>query len=204
MYANFGVKRPSVGNHERMRPPSQVLSDAEKSARRAGEHLGRLVEKELDEYSHGDDRPLRSYAAFITTYVTAVAGTVYIGRRRGVRLPDRISAGDFLLLASATHRLSRLVSKDSVTAVVRAPFTRYVEPTAAGEVHEEVRGQGLRHAVGELLGCPFCLGQWIGTAFVGGFVVAPRATRVVATAFAVVSVSDAFQFAYGLLEKTDQ
>ncbi len=115
-----------------------------------------------------------------------------------------MSAGDIALLAVGTHRLSRLVSKDSITAVVRAPFTRYVEPTMAGEVHEEVRGTGLRHAAGELVSCPFCLGQWIGTAFVGGFIVAPRATRVVAGVFTVVAASDALQFAFGRLEKTDQ
>ena len=53
-------------------------------------------------------------------------------------------------------------------------------------------------------GCPFCLGQWVGTAFVGGFIVAPRATRAVASVFAVVTASDTLQFAYAALERSEQ
>ena len=77
------------------------------------------------------------------------------------------------------------------------------EPAGAGEVNEEVRGSGVRHAIGELIACPFCLGQWIGTAFVGGFVFAPRATRLAASVFSVVAVSDALQFGYAALQKGD-
>jgi hypothetical protein len=161
------------------------------------------VEREIEEYSSGHDRPLRSYAAFITTYLSAVGTATLVAHRRGVRLPERIGAPDLALLAVATHKVSRLLTKDSVTAVVRAPFTRYVEPAAPGEVHEEPRGRGVRHALGELFGCPFCLGQWIGTAFVGGFLVAPRPTRAVASVFTVVAASDSLQFAYAALQKTE-
>jgi hypothetical protein len=66
-----------------------------------------------------------------------------------------------------------------------------------------VRGSGARHAVGELIACPFCLGQWIGTAFVVGYVFAPRATRIVAGAFSVVAISDALQFGYAALQKSE-
>lgn len=71
------------------------------------------------------------------------------------------------------------------------------------ELHEEVVGRGWRRAVGELLTCPFCLGQWIGTGFVFGGVFAPRATRAVAATFVVHAGSDALQFAYAALERTD-
>jgi hypothetical protein len=33
-----------------------------------------------------------------------------------------------------------------------------------GEVAEEPRGMGLQRAVGELLGCQYCLGQWFSAA----------------------------------------
>src|SRR5262245_19817889 len=122
----------------------------------------------------------------MATYVGVVGAGVALGRWRGVRLPERVGPGDLALVAVATHRLSRLISKDSITSVVRAPFTRYAEPAGAGEVNEEVRGSGFRHAAGELVACPFCLDQWVATAFVGGLVVAPRATRVVASVFATV------------------
>lgn len=161
------------------------------------------VDREIEAYSHGHDRPLREYATFISVYLGVVGAGLVLGRRRGVRLPERISAGDIALVSVATHRLSRLISKDSITSVVRAPFTRYAEPAGAGEVHEEVRGSGFRHAAGELIGCPFCLGQWVATAFVGGIVAAPRATRAVASVFATVAVADALQFGYAALQKTE-
>jgi hypothetical protein len=162
------------------------------------------VEEQIEEYSAGHERPLRSYVIFLTTYATAVTAGAVLARRRGVRLPERIGAGDLALLAVGTHKVSRLLTKDSITAVVRAPFTEFVEPIGAGEVQEKPRGHGLRHALGELFGCPFCLGQWVGTAFVGGFLVAPRATRTVASLFTVVAVSDSLQFAYAALQRTDE
>jgi hypothetical protein len=165
--------------------------------------IAERVEHEAEKYSDGHERPLGSYAGFMATYASAVGTAALVAHRRGVRLPERIDAGDLALLGIATHKVSRLITKDSITAVMRAPFTRYVEPAGAGEVNEEPRGTGIRHAIGELFGCPFCLAQWIGTAFVGGFVVAPRATRAVASVFTVVAASDALQFAYAALRKAE-
>ena len=129
-------------------------------------------------------------------------------RRRSKRgtasIPDGIPWQDVALLAVATHRLSRLITKDSVTAVVPAPFTRFNEPAGDGEVNEEVRGTGLRHAVGELLTCPFCIAQWIATAFAFGLVLAPRATRFVAATLTAVTASDWLQFAHSALQKTEE
>src|SRR3954470_21475884 len=128
-----------------------ALTDVKHVLRSATENAERVLDKEIREYSNGTVRPLRSYALFMTAYGAAVGSAVLVGRRRGVRPPARIGAGDLALLALGTHRLSRLLAKDSITAVVRAPFTRYVDATGAGEVEEEVRGSGLRHAIGELL-----------------------------------------------------
>ena len=166
--------------------------------------MERAADAEIEAYSAGHERPLRNYAAFMLTYGASVGGGALLARRRGVRLPERIGLGDLALLAVATHKVSRLLTKDSITAVVRAPVTEFVEPIGFGEVHERPRGTGLRHALGELFGCPFCLGQWIGTAFVGGFITAPRTTRAVASLFTVVAASDSLQFAYAALQRTDK
>lgn len=91
----------------------------------------------------------------------------------------------------------------SLLAVVRAPFTRFRKPIGAGEVYEDVRGTGARHAVGELVSCPFRLGQWVATGFAFGLLLAPRATRQVASVFCAVTASDALQFAYAALERTE-
>jgi hypothetical protein len=50
--------------------------------------------------------------------------------------------------------------------------------------------------VGELITCPFCLGVWIGTAYVAGLALAPRAARTWAAVFTVSALSDFLQHGY--------
>jgi hypothetical protein len=109
-----------------------------------------------------------------------------------VRLPARITLADTALLGVATHKASRLLTKDSVTAALRAPFTRFDEETGMGEVNESVRGQGIQHAAGELASCPFCLAVWVSTGLTAGMVFAPRLTRLVAA----MPASDTLQIGY--------
>lgn len=158
------------------------------------------AERVEDQYAHGEDRPLGSYLGAMSVYGGLVGTALLLGRKRGVALPERISAGDLALIAVATHKLSRTIAKDAVTSPIRAPFTSYKEPAGAGELNEEVRARGWTHGIGELISCPFCLAQWIATAFVGGLVVAPRATRLVASVFAARAGSDMLQFGYSALE----
>ena len=73
----------------------------------------------------------------------------------------------------ATHKASRLIAKDRVTAPLRAPFTEFDQEGGPGEVEESPRGAGMRRAIGELLVCPFCLAQWIATAALAGLAVVP-------------------------------
>lgn len=161
------------------------------------------LRREEREYAQGHARPLGGYAALLSVYGTGVAALGVAIRRTG-KLPERIPAGDLALMAVATHKLSRLVAKDTVTAIFRAPFTRFDKSIGEGEVQEDVRGTGVRHATGELLTCPFCIGQWIATAFVGGYALAPRATRMVASVFSLLAASDALQFAYSAMRETQQ
>ncbi|GAC1320330.1 MAG: DUF1360 domain-containing protein [Acidimicrobiales bacterium] len=151
-------------------------------------------------YSHGEDRPLRSYAGAMAVYGTVVGTAAIIARRKRLPLPERISAQDLALIAVATHKLSRTIAKDAVTSPLRAPFTQYKEAAGAGELNEEVTAEGWAHGIGELLSCPFCLAQWVATGFVGGLVVAPRATRLVASVFAARAGSDMLQWAYTAVE----
>lgn len=158
-----------------------------------------VAEHALSGYAPGDQRPLLDHAALVGVYGTAVGALTLLVRRRG-RLPERIPAGDLALLSVATHKLSRLLTKDTVTAPFRAPFTRFKGPGAAGEVNEEPReDSAAKHAVGELVTCPFCMAQWVGTGFVFGYLLAPRATRVAASLFTMVAASDVLQYAYTAL-----
>lgn len=149
--------------------------------------------------SNGVHRPqrsqLRGYIVLMGVYNVVVGGALVAAKRAG-RLGARPRAADLVLIALATQRVSRLVSKDRVTSAVRAPFTAYEGEGGPGEVQERARGRGLRRAVGELLVCPFCLAQWIATAFAFGLLFAPRVTRFLAGVFSVVGLADLLQLLY--------
>jgi hypothetical protein len=136
------------------------------------------------------ERPFGGYFLLLGTYLSLVGTGVAVVRRRQLTLPERPAPADLALVAVATYRASRLLSKDSVTAVVRAPFTSFEEATGAGEVNERVDRPGVRHAVGELLTCPFCLGMWIATVFTFGLLIFPRVTRWAMGTLSAYSVSD--------------
>lgn len=69
-------------------------------------------------------------------------------------------------------------------------------------VMEDVRESGsLRHAVGELLSCPFCLAIWVATGFSAGFLFAPSFTRVIASALTAVAGADYLQLIYAYLHQ---
>ncbi|MGC2999389.1 DUF1360 domain-containing protein [Streptomyces sp. G35A] len=154
-------------------------------------------------YSAGHDRPLAGYAAAMAgfaVYTTAWATAV---RLRGRPLPDRPQPWDVALTAVATFRLSRLLSKASVTSPLRAPFTRYVGPQGPAELHEEAQTEGGKHTVGELATCPFCLSVWVASTLTAGQLLWPRATRTAMGALTALAGSDTLQLAYSaLMEKT--
>jgi hypothetical protein len=144
----------------------------------------------------GEQRPLASYAALTGAFGAAVAGATLANRRAGRELPEQIPLGDLLLIGVATHKLSRLITRDKVTSFLRAPFTRFQEPAGHGEVEEQPRGDGLRLAVGELVVCPYCVAQWIAAGLVAGYVAAPRQTRIVSAVYAAETISDFLQAGY--------
>ena len=103
-----------------------------------------------------------------------------------------------------THKLSRLIAKDPVTCPLRAPFTRYSGTSGPAELAEEARGHGVRHAVGELITCPFCTGQWVATAYAAGMIFAPDATRLAGATMTAVAGSDWLQLAYARLQQSTE
>ncbi|WP_432548319.1 DUF1360 domain-containing protein [Kineococcus sp. SYSU DK004] len=166
---------------------------------RAREHLHALHTRLNDvqsAYEGDEERPLGGFLTLMGVFAGGVGGAALLARGLGREMPDRFSAQDLFLLTVATHKASRLISKDAVTAPFRAPFTRFVGPAGDGENMEEVRGSGLRHSVGELLTCPFCTSVWVATGLVAGGVLAPRLTRSVAAMLTAVFGSDLLHLAY--------
>jgi hypothetical protein len=153
-------------------------------------------------YDTEQDHPLGSYAALVGVFNVAFLGGLVALHRSGRELPERVGLGDVVLVATATQKLSRLITRDRVTSALRAPFTRYQEAAGHGEVEEAARGQGLRRAIGELVVCPYCVSLWVAGGFVTGLVAAPRATRLVGATFSALAAADALQLAYSAAEKS--
>ncbi|GAA3230385.1 DUF1360 domain-containing protein [Nonomuraea helvata] len=156
-----------------------------------------ILEKTEQDYEGGHDRPLRGYAGILGAYGGTVAVAAAATMLAGRRVPDHVGVMDLLLMAACTHKVSRRLSKDPVTSPLRAPFTRYEGQGGPAEVKEAPRG-----ALGELLACPFCLAQWVATAYAAGLVLSPRVTRLVGATMTAVAISDWLQLAYAKLMKS--
>jgi hypothetical protein len=180
------------------------LNTARETVDEAAAKVAGAIDRERRAYSAGEERPIGSYGLILGAYAAVVGGLGLLARRRRRTLPDRVGAYDLATMAVATHKLSRLVTKDTVTAAARAPFTRFQEAAGEGEVTEEVRGHGVRHAIGELVTCPFCMAQWVATGFGFGLVLVPRATRLAMAVLTSVAVSDYLQFAYSAAKREEQ
>src|SRR3978361_1547413 len=106
------------------------------------------LQRERDEYSQGEERPLSAYAGGMAVYSTIVATLAGIAKvqRRPLPAPTPF---EVFLLATATHKLVRLVAKENITSAIRAPFTRYEGTAGPAELHEEGRRHGGRTGGGE-------------------------------------------------------
>ncbi|EFE66602.1 DUF1360 domain-containing protein [Streptomyces viridosporus] len=176
--------------------------DTATDSRFAG-RLHRLLQRTGRSYSAGNDRPLGGYLAAMTGFAAYTAAWATAVRLRGRPLPDRPEPWDVVLTSVATFRLSRLLSKASVTSPLRAPFTRYVGPQGPAELHEEAQPEDGKRTVGELATCPFCMSVWVASTLTAGQLLWPRATRTAMGALAAVAGADTLQLAYSaLVEKT--
>jgi hypothetical protein len=161
---------------------------------------GKPEEGIFDGYD-GEEEALPSYAALLGVFNLILALFLLIARKTGRPLPERIEARDVALLGVATHKLSLLLAQDAITSPLRAPFTELQEKQSPKRVDEKPRGKGLRRSLGELLTCHFCIGQWVASFLTYGLVFAPAVTRLVATIFAIVALSDHLHQTYKALMK---
>lgn len=134
-------------------------------------------------------RPYGYYALLIAVYQALYAIFLMAYRGRKHRL-ESLSPLDLLMLGLATLRISKVISEDEITAVVRRPLV------SAENGQTQPRGGGLRQALGKLVLCPTCTGTWV-AAFLGyGLHLFPRSTRPL---LAIMSVSGFEQFSDALL-----
>lgn len=156
------------------------------------------IENVRREYA-SSETPLSGYVASMAIFTVGLGAALVWMTRARPALPNLRDVG---LLGVATHKLSRIVSKDFVTAPVRAPFTRRAGAEGAGEVHDEARGGAARRAVGHLLTCPYCLGPWIATGLGTSMAKWPLQAGFVTRVLTAVTVSDFLHLAYARLNES--
>jgi hypothetical protein len=150
----------------------------------------KLGQRIFEGYEEGEDIPLASYAALASVFNLIFALFLLLARVSGRDIPERVKPQDIVLFGAATHKLSWIVTRDAITAPLRAPFTELEEVKSPTNVQEKPRDRGLQRSLGELLTCRFCLGMWISAFFAYGLVLFPATTRLVGAIFTMLTVSD--------------
>ncbi len=135
--------------------------------------------------------PLAGYATLMGVFTAALAGFLITSRKS-----SKLQPADILLVGVATHKLSRLIAKDRVTAALRDPFVVYEGPADGSEVKQKPVGEGIPRAIGDLITCPWCMSPWVAAGLTYGMALQPEATRVVSGIFAAAAVSDFLHLAY--------
>jgi hypothetical protein len=158
------------------------------------------LKKPFQEYAPEDDVPLAGYATAMLTYSAVLGGVLFgLGEKR---LKWQPSSMDVAMLGAATHKLSRIITKDFVTAPIRAPFTRRHAKEGAGEVSDLPRGSQLQSSIGYLLTCPYCAGPWLGTGLGALLSWRRNPTRFVLRVLTAVTISDFLHLAYSRLNES--
>jgi hypothetical protein len=124
-----------------------------------------------------EEQLLTEYATLLGFYLASAAVVTGIAVQQN-RLPRKVGLLDLALLGIATHKLSRIVAKDRITGILRAPFVNYIRSSGAAEVEEDPRGRGFQRGVGHLISCPYCLAPWCATALSFGFLFGPACDAV--------------------------
>ena len=176
------------------------MSERTTSRARKSPPIASATDQLFDGYSK-TKKPLLGYATMMGLFVAGVTGAI---AATGVDEDEEVPVlawGELLLLGIATHKLSRIVTKDLVTSPFRAPFVKFKKSAGAGEVEEEARGEGLQEAVGDLITCPYCMAPWLASALLFAHTLAPRATRMLCSIFALTAASDFLNQLYARLKE---
>ena len=147
-----------------------------------------------------EEQLLTEYATLLGFYLASAAVLTGIAVQEN-RLPRKLRLLDLALLGMATHKLSRIIAKDRITGILRAPFVSYIRGCGAGEVEEEPRGRGFQRGIGHLISCPYCTAPWCATTLSLGLLFAPRVTRFFAGILVSVTASDFLHRAYARMQE---
>lgn len=103
-----------------------------------------------------------------------------------VDLLAMITPFKLLLFGLATYRTADVISTESVTEIVRAPFMKKM-PDNDSE-HEQPKDRGFKGFFGRLIGCPSCMGVWVAMALFYGYIFLPTATSAIIIIMALTAL----------------
>jgi hypothetical protein len=142
----------------------------------------------VDPISRTPTKPI-DYAALSAGYGALLGGLVVAARAKEGATPVR--PGELPVMGLATFALAKLVAKEKVDSWVREPF---LEERVGGDgIERRPKGTRLRYAVGELLNCTRCVGNWSALGLVGLRMLRPREAQVVLPVLALAATNDWLQ-----------
>jgi hypothetical protein len=112
------------------------------------------------------------------------------------RDPQCHTSLDFAVLALASFKAARTISRDEVTSFLRDPF---VEGEAHEGGEEPLETGDLRQAVGELVTCSRCIGTWTAAGLGVTQLLAPRFGRLLTWSLGAAGANDFLQAGFAAL-----
>ncbi|TMM15672.1 MAG: DUF1360 domain-containing protein [Actinobacteria bacterium] len=139
--------------------------------------------------------PYPAYAAITAVFAGGLTVAGGLARLLG-RDPREETALDLVVLAAATFKASRTISRDEVTSFLRAPF---VEGEAHSGGEEPLETGDFHQAIGELVTCSRCIGTWVAAGLATTQILAPRMGRMLTWTLAAAGVNDFLQASFAAL-----
>jgi hypothetical protein len=149
---------------------------------------------------HGTGVPDRKFRWFTVDMVVFAGINAMLIARFGEELSGIASIGPFrlLVLGLAAYRASNILSNETVTKPLRAPFVDEVEKD--GKVVEEPKKQGFLGATGHLIYCPSCTGVWLSAAMAYAYVFWPVTAFFIAMVLALSALERILAIALGWIK----
>lgn len=137
---------------------------------------------------------------FSVFFICVLVGAIWAIREITGGFPTSIPLFDFVLLALAAFRITRLIVYDKIARWFRELFADTRECVEDGVVFIEIKpyGTGMRHTLHDLLQCPWCIGVWSGLIVSFFYFVFPWAWFVILF-LAVAGVSSLLQVSANLI-----
>jgi hypothetical protein len=140
--------------------------------------------------------PYGAYAAILGTFTVGLAGAGLLSRAFD-RNPQCQTGLDLVVLAAATFKAARTLSRDQVASVIRQPFVR--GDAYRGEDEEPLPTGGIEQAMGELVTCTRCVGTWAAAGLATTQVVAPRFGRLLTWSLGAAAANDFLQAGFAAM-----